>query len=553
MKKIIYFCLIILLNSFTIQSQIFKNGKLSGNVNIEVQSYKEDSLIGAEEIKEKVLSNSYANVLFQADNFSFGVRFETYLNTLNGIDSKYNNSGDGTGIGIPYRFVKFKKDNIEITAGNFYEQFGSGLILRTFEEKNLGIDNSIDGFRVRYSLQDNAINLTGIVGRQRHYWEKSSGIIRAFDASINVNNLSESLKKKKAKLTIGFGIVSKYQEDENPFYNLPENVMAFATRLNFHYKNINIGSEYARKINDPSGDNGFIYKDGQALLVNMTYAKRGFAVLLGFKSVDNMSFRSDRNESLTNLNINYIPSITQNHVYSLAAIYPYATQTNGEIGYQAEIMYKIKKKTAIGGKYGMNLSVNFAQVYNIDKTVINDTIHIGESGTKGYESSLFAFGDELYFQDFNILIKKKFSKKVKANFKYLNFAYNQKILAGHNNMVYANIGIADITYKFSVRKSLRTEIQYLQTKQDLQDWALLLFEYSIAPKWFFSVMDKYNFGNNIEKKRIHYYNFSISYIKNSTRIQLGYGKQNEGILCVGGVCRVVPAVNGLSFTLSTNF
>ena len=36
-------------------------------------------------------------------------------------------------------------------------------------------------------------------------------------------------------------------------------------------------------------------------------------------------------------------------------------------------------------------------------------------------------------------------------------------------------------------------------------------------------------------------------------MQLGYGKQREGLLCIGGVCRQVPASNGLTFSLTTSF
>ena len=38
--------------------------------------------------------------------------------------------------------------NVEVTLGNYYEQFGSGFILRTYEERSLGIDNSLLGARV---------------------------------------------------------------------------------------------------------------------------------------------------------------------------------------------------------------------------------------------------------------------------------------------------------------------------------------------------------------------------------------------------------------------
>ena len=34
---------------------------------------------------------------------------------------------------------------------------------------------------------------------------------------------------------------------------------------------------------------------------------------------------------------------------------------------------------------------------------------------------------------------------------------------------------------------------------------------------------------------------------------LSYGKQREGIICVGGVCRQVPAANGFSVTITSSF
>ena len=58
---------------------------------------------------------------------------------------------------------------------------------------------------------------------------------------------------------------------------LPENVGAWAGRANFISAKWNIYSEYAYKINDPNNKNGFIYKNGQGLLVNATYSTKGWA------------------------------------------------------------------------------------------------------------------------------------------------------------------------------------------------------------------------------------------------------------------------------------
>ena len=85
------------------------------------------------------------------------------------------------------------------------------------------------------------------------------------------------------------------------------------------------------------------------------------------------------------------------------------------------------------------------------------------------------------------------------------------------------------------------------------NWAAALVEYSIAPKWFVSVADKYNYGNPIADNRDHYYTASVGYIKESTRITLTGGRQSEGMVCVGGVCRVVPASSGFSLSITTSF
>ncbi len=82
---------------------------------------------------------------------------------------------------------------------------------------------------------------------------------------------------------------------------------------------------------------------------------------------------------------------------------------------------------------------------------------------------------------------------------------------------------------------------------------MLLMEYTLAPKWSFGIQDIYNYGNSEKNQRIHYYLLSVAYTSNASRLAISYGKQREGIMCVGGVCRVVPASNGLSVSITTNF
>ena len=67
------------------------------------------------------------------------------------------------------------------------------------------------------------------------------------------------------------------------------------------------------------------------------------------------------------------------------------------------------------------------------------------------------------------------------------------------------------------------------------------------------VNDLYNYGNDHQDQRIHYYNFGGSISKGSNRLSLNYGRQRGGLLCVGGVCRIVSESTGLTANLSISF
>jgi uncharacterized protein DUF6029 len=513
---------------------------IHGNFQTDIQYYNPDSSIGAPVVPEKVLANSFLNLVYSSDNFSAGIRYESYLNALQGYDQRYK------GNGFFYRYASYTKDDLEVTAGNFYEQFGYGLIFRSYQEWGLGYDNAMDGIRVKFKPH-NGIYLKGLVAKQRSFFDYGPGLVRGADGEFNINEIFSSLAEKKTKIILGGSFVSKFQTDNDPIYKLPENVSAYSGRLNLSRGNFNLGGEFAYKINDPSSVNNFIYKNGEALFLTAAYTQKGFGATLAVKRIDNMNFRSDRTAIITNLSLNFLPATTKSQTYLLANIYPYATQPNGEMGGQAELFYQFKPESKLGGKYGTNISINYSRVNSIDTIGLNDEL--------GYKSDFFKLGDQTYFQEINVEINKKFSKDFKLILTYINQIYNIDIvqgLVGHGT-VYDHIGIAEINYKFSAKHSMRVELQHLLAKQDAKNWAVALVEYNIAPHWFFAVFDEYNYGNDDKELQIHYFNASLGYTKGVTRIAAGYGKQRQGLLCVGGVCRQVPASNGYTLSITSSF
>ena len=390
----------------------------------------------------------------------------------------------------------------------------------------------------------------------------------------------ESLSEKKTLIIVGGSFVSKYQPDNNDEYYLPENVGSGAGRVDISRGRINLMAEYVYKTQDPSASgtdnsNGtvgqtFIYKNGQGAFVTGTYSMKGLGVSLMAKSIDNMNFRSDRMKKLGDLNINYIPDVTKNHTYAFAAFYPYATQPNGEAGLSGEIFYKLKKKSALGGKYGANISLSFSRMFSLIKEQYDDeTSLIFNEGTIGYKTSLLAFGDELFYQDISLEITKKFNRKIKGNITLQSIEYDNSILHSaapneppdglpieeiveEEDYIKALTAIADVSYKFTSKKSLRAELQHLSTKENKGSWGSALLEYSI-PHWFFILSDQYNYGNYYDSKRIHYYKAAVVYTNKANRFLIGYGRQREGVECIGGVCRKVLAANGLMVSITSSF
>jgi hypothetical protein len=133
----------------------------------------------------------------------------------------------------------------------------------------------------------------------------------------------------------------------------------------------------------------------------------------------------------------------------------------------------------------------------------------------------------------------------------MDLYYNKKYIEETSGEVRANVLIVDTTYKLGRGRSIRMEGQHLWTGDDRKNWWSALLEVNLSSRFSLHMNDMYNYGNDLRK--IHYFNLGGSYSQNRTRVSLDYGRQRGGLLCVGGVCRIVPESTGFNLTLSTSF
>ena len=520
-----------------------------GSVQTDILFPEEDYKIGTEKYDDKVLSNGYANAGIYSKYVDGGARIEYMQHPLPGFENKFK------GWGLANIFVKGKFRNMELTLGDFYEQFGNGFILRTYEERSLGIDNSLRGARLKLN-NIKGLRLTALAGVQRVFWDwNMHSKIAGGDAEANLETYFSGLRDRNIIWTVGASYVFKHERDEdikisgtNLRLNLPHGVSAFDARTHFNKGAWDLQAEYAWKGSDPSADNNYTYAKGNALMLSGSYSRKGLSAFVQAKRSENMAFRSRRSQILTAAFINNMPAFAYQHTYALAAMYPYATQAApGEWGFQGAFSYLFKRKTALGGKYGTKLKANISYIRGIKRenpVLVNGS----EYGTDGGKTKFFGFGD-VYYTDLNLQLEKKITSAFHLNAMYMYQRYNKQVIEGHGGMVDAHIGVVDAKYKFDKRFTLRGELQYLATKQDRKDWCYGLLELSVLPYLMFSVSDMWNCGGD----DTHYYMGTVTGTYRSNRLMLGYGRTKAGYNCSGGVCRYVPASRGFQIAYSYNF
>jgi hypothetical protein len=546
------FKLVVALLCLPVMAFAQEKGKLSGGLESNSQYYVDDPKTGDFTEDNNFRTNTYLTLRYNYKNWFANAQLESYEpQALLNYYPKYKGTNLGT-YAIGYKSSKFKT-----TLGYFYEQFGSGLALRSWEDRQLGINNAIRGVNIKYRPTD-AVELTALYGRQRDGFDVSDGDIFGFNSEIGLDQI---LKFETSSLGIGLSYVGRSEKLDisNPDFKSLTNLIS--TRLDFSEGNFYSSIEYVSKGEDVYQELGNLIEDryfnGNALLLNLGYAKSGLGIDATFRRMENMSFYSERDMGSNIYNqdiINYLPALTKQHDYSLTNIYVYQSQPRltfnprgkaGEIGGQIDVYYKFNKGTTLGGKHGTKVAFNFSNWSGLKGDF--------DIADRKYSSSGFlAFGKN-YFREASLEVRKKWSSNWSSIFTAVNTYYNKKYIEDTSDEINATILAGEATYQFGSGKSVRLEAQHLFTKDDKKNWAGGTLEFNLNSHFSFFATDMYNYGNDDKDQQIHYYNLGGSFTKGATRVGLGYGRQRGGLLCVGGICRYVPENTGFTLNLTTAF
>lgn len=516
--------------------------------------YLDDTKVKLEptETDYRLRANSYLKLDYRLKNFTAGVQLESYESKalLN-----YSPKLDKTNLGTFYINYTDKKNKLDVTLGHFYEKFGNGLAFRVWEDKPLGIQNSVVGAKIKYK-PIKAIEFTTLYGKQRNGFSTdfAAGNLFGINSDLKVSALT------KSKLS-SYGLGFSYLNRNEPETGIPSNVDIKSGRVYFKSKGFALDVEYALKSEDALVEfenvkPEFLF-DGDALLVNLSYAKKRFGINTTIRRTENFGFYSERKLNRNSFNeglLNYIPSVTKQFDYSLTNIYVYQSQPNirfepngnkaGEIGGQIDVFYTFKKESFIGGKNGLNIALNTSLWHGLSGRY--------DAFARKYQADFWGLGQKFY-NDYSVEIRKNVTKKWTSIFTYLQQYYNSKFVEETTGEVNTNTIVWDNLYNFSDSKTLKIEVQHQWADASFKNWAAGLIEYNFNSEWSVFNNNLYNYGNSDANKKINYYSLGTTYAKNATRVQLSYGRQRGGLVCIGGVCRFVPESAGLTLNFNYSF
>lgn len=545
--------------TFVFSAQAQNNSHITGSLQANGNFFfAADSVLGTAGIPQydhqKFGAETWLSLNYSHNGLDAGVRFDMFNNS-----NLLNPNASYSDVGLGRWYIRKQIDKFEIAGGYLYDQIGSGIIYRSYEERTLMIDNALLGAQAGYKINDNW-KVRAFTGRQKQQFSRYGTILRggAIEGFIKPDST------KNFTLAPGAGIVGRTYTDETiddakfevaGYFRDEQIELQYNTYAATIFNTLTAGDftwyvEAAGKtkdvIYDPNAPRSILIgteidtvagklvnRKGYTVYTSVSYSKKGLGITLEAKRTKDFAFRQNPNALGIQGPINFLPPMAKQNTYRLTARFAPATQELGEQALQLDVRYKLNKKLSVG--------LNFSDIQFLD-------------------------GTELYRE-----ITPEFTYKQKRKWQLIGglqiLKYNIFVYQGKDKYVDALTPYGEFLYKFSPRRSIRIEAQYLHTEDEFGSWVNGLVEVGLAPHWIFYASDMYKLKHGsldpslspekakdkVKYDGTHFPSLGVVYSSKSNRVSLAYVKQVEGINCAGGICRLEPAFHGVRLTLNSSF
>jgi len=439
------------------------------------------------EQQEETFEN-WLDVNYRLDILTTGLRFEAFQPSETGQRKEE----------VSFIYFQVEKDEIGLRAGDYYAIFGRGLTLRSYEDRDLRVDNKLTGLKVRGYWDK--LEATLLAGRPPRKDRDNADEMRGLDFSV----------LPAPGLSFGFSYVAL----EGPTVT-GKGTELTAIRSEAFRGPVSFYGEIARRTN----------RDGYGLYLSSNLALSGLALTVEFKDYDRIALRTG-----DGLEYNSPPALTREHTYSLFSRHPHTLDLGDETGLQAEASLTPLEHTSILLNYsytaahgGTSISPAEPELFREWGMPVFREAYLEVSRELGHQASLIAAGGtsrlekatvhtgaldlSIYLDDINTLRGELQGQHVEENGEYddhmLTIEYTRA---------------PGLSLSFAGERTNKSDVQQLSGE---------------ANRWFFVQLD-YQLTENHDAT-------------------LFLGSRQGGFICTGGRCRWEPEFEGVELKLLSYF
>jgi hypothetical protein len=465
---------------------------------------------------KKEIFENWFNLDYHKGIFSAGLRLDIFQ--PNDPDPSISR-GKNKYADIAYKYLKaeigdFDK-GVSITAGNFYTLFGRGLVLKSYEDRNIRIDNNLLGVKVEGKYSNFA--LTALSGMAENALADRKEILHAAD--IEYRGLDF--------LKIGYSVATNLPESED----LAKTTLN-ALRIQPTIWNFDFYAEYGIKQNEDMKQKVFNGNEpitGEAFYGSMNFYIGSFSIVGEVKHYDNYAFTSNDGT----ITYNTPPSLRKEYTYQLLNRHPSPLEQANERGFQIEANYNLDYDTYFNANFGMTetlpASSYFQRANGFNNPVVTQHKEVFVQANRNWNESLTTI---------------------------LSFGYNEELQSRTKN--YAPI--LEQRFYFGDINTIKVVIEHQHTTNRITNEKyysdVLALEYLRSPNLSISIVTEVETKEPEEGRNLrNLWSFiQVGYkIFQNTDLSLLVGSRQAGNICIGGVCRFEPEFRGIELKMLTRF
>ena len=439
------------------------------------------------EDQEETFEN-WLDVNYRMDILTTGLRFEAFQPSKSGQRKEE----------VSFIYFQVEQDDITLRAGDYYAIFGRGLTLRSYEDRDLRVDNKLTGLKIQGYWDK--LETTLLAGRPPRKDRDNADEMRGLDLNV----------LPAPGLSFGYSYVTL----EGPAVT-GKGTEISALRSQAYRGPLGFYGELARRSS----------KKGYGLYLSSSLYLSGFALTAEFKDYDRIALRTG-----DGLGYNSPPALTREHTYSLFRRHPHTLDLDDETGLQVEVNLSPLEDTSV------LLNYSYAAVHGVGSVQPAEPELLGEWGGP-------------VFREAYVEICRELGERASL------------VAAGGKSLLpeaTVHTGVIDLSIYLDALNTLRGELQGQHTEEHGEyDDHMLTVEYTRAPDLSLSFVGERTNKSDLQKlpgEANRWFFAQIDYqLTDNHDVTLFFGSRQGGFICTGGRCRWEPEFEGVELKLFSNF